>query len=265
MRRPACCPTIDGTAAALRNLNIESEKRFQAKLAQIAKKNRWTQAHMAEHATRVMNDDKLTDFNTQIDAFVGQIDSLSATSREQISCERLDELHAVRNQLLTVMGEKSGYMLARLDAELVTAAPAPPPAPAKVPPAPAPRTEARKAPEKPVAQNWETSPRPLSPLPRTSPGPVTAPPPPAEDFPLPADTQDGFTDQEIRDAGKGIFGVISADLAASVDTSFKHYGRPTGYITGDEGGGAFLAGLRYGKGELRMKSGGTYRVYWQGP
>ena len=46
---------------------------------------------------------------------------------------------------------------------------------------------------------------------------------------------------------------------------FKEKGRPVGYITGEEGGGALTFGARYGKGTLWMKNGQTKKVYWQGP
>ncbi len=50
-----------------------------------------------------------------------------------------------------------------------------------------------------------------------------------------------------------------------IDYAFVTYGRPTGYILGNEGGGAFLAGLRYGDGQLVTKLGGERKIYWQGP
>jgi hypothetical protein len=43
-------------------------------------------------------------------------------------------------------------------------------------------------------------------------------------------------------------------------------GRPTAYVLGTEGGGALLAGLRFGKGKLYMRSErGVRDVYWHGP
>lgn len=66
-------------------------------------------------------------------------------------------------------------------------------------------------------------------------------------------------------AGRGVFGSISASLAAVIDYAFQKFGRPTGYVLGDEGGGAFFAGLRYGEGRLVTKQQGTRKVYWQGP
>ena len=42
-------------------------------------------------------------------------------------------------------------------------------------------------------------------------------------------------------------------------------GLPNGYILGEEAGGAFIGGLRYGDGKLYTKNAGDMRVYWQGP
>ncbi len=36
-------------------------------------------------------------------------------------------------------------------------------------------------------------------------------------------------------------------------------------MLGTEGGGAFLAGVRYGSGTLYLRAGGTEKVYWHGP
>ena len=77
---------------------------------------------------------------------------------------------------------------------------------------------------------------------------------------------DGYTIEEIRDATKGFFGTISTNLAAVLEHAFKTTGRPTGYVLGKEGGGAFLAGLRYGDGTLYMRHQSDQRqVYWHGP
>ncbi len=36
-------------------------------------------------------------------------------------------------------------------------------------------------------------------------------------------------------------------------------------ILGEEAGGAFVAGLRYGEGVLYTKDAGDQKVFWQGP
>ncbi|MEM7778702.1 MAG: EipA family protein, partial [Pseudomonadota bacterium] len=47
--------------------------------------------------------------------------------------------------------------------------------------------------------------------------------------------------------------------------TFRKRGRPNGYILGEDAGGAFIAGLRYGEGRLFTKRWGGRKVYWQGP
>ena len=74
-----------------------------------------------------------------------------------------------------------------------------------------------------------------------------------------------YSSQDIMSAGHGFFGSISQGLAKVVENAFKRQGRPNGYILGEEGGGAFVAGLRYGEGTLYTRDAGTRRVYWQGP
>jgi len=71
--------------------------------------------------------------------------------------------------------------------------------------------------------------------------------------------------EDITRAGHRFFGRVTTDLASVVEYAFQHNGRPNGYILGEEGGGAFVAGLRYGEGTLYTKNAGTRKVYWQGP
>jgi hypothetical protein len=74
-----------------------------------------------------------------------------------------------------------------------------------------------------------------------------------------------YSNHEIRDAGHRFFGRINEGLANVIEHAFKRGGRPNGFILGEEGGGAFIAGLRYGEGTLHMKDGTRQKVYWQGP
>ena len=76
---------------------------------------------------------------------------------------------------------------------------------------------------------------------------------------------EGYSPGEIRDAGHRFFGKISQGLASVIEYAFQRGGRPNGYILGQEGGGAFVAGLRYGEGTLYTKYAGNHPVYWQGP
>ncbi|MEO1206997.1 MAG: EipA family protein [Pseudomonadota bacterium] len=74
-----------------------------------------------------------------------------------------------------------------------------------------------------------------------------------------------YSQGEIVRAGHGFFGSVSKGLASAVEYAFKNAGRPNGYILGEDAGGAFVAGLRYGEGRLHTRRFGTQKVYWQGP
>ena len=76
---------------------------------------------------------------------------------------------------------------------------------------------------------------------------------------------DGFSPEEIKSAGHQFFGKVSSGFASAVEYTFQRSGRPNGYIIGEEAGGAFVAGLRYGEGTLHTASGQQHRVFWQGP
>ena len=89
-------------------------------------------------------------------------------------------------------------------------------------------------------------------------GPVPPPPPQA-----PPNNQ--FSSNEVIDAGHHFFGSVSRGLAALVEKAGNQWGQPNGYILGEEAGGAFIGGLRYGDGTLYTKNVGDVRVYWQGP
>ncbi len=71
--------------------------------------------------------------------------------------------------------------------------------------------------------------------------------------------------EDLRLAGKGVFGTFSAELAAAIDYAISTYGRPDGFIVGSEGGGALIAGVRYGGGTLTLATGEQRPIYWQGP
>lgn len=74
-----------------------------------------------------------------------------------------------------------------------------------------------------------------------------------------------YSQNEIIDAGHRFFGAVSEGLARVVEYAFQQQGRPNGYILGEDAGGAFVAGLRYGEGTLYTKDAGVHKVYWQGP
>ena len=89
-----------------------------------------------------------------------------------------------------------------------------------------------------------------------------AAPPPASNPP----SQGGqYSSNEVIDAGHRFFGTGSRGLAEIVEKAGSQWGLPNGYVLGEEVGGAWVAGLRYGEGVLYTKNAGDRRVYWQGP
>lgn len=74
-----------------------------------------------------------------------------------------------------------------------------------------------------------------------------------------------YSENELIDGISNHLGVTSESAASAIERLFRDRGRPVGYITGEEGGGALTIGVRYGKGTLWMKDGRSEKVYWQGP
>jgi hypothetical protein len=113
----------------------------------------------------------------------------------------------------------------------------------------------------PAASGQYNSPgygEPYAPPPPPGPGagPHDGPPPPPPG---------AYSSSEILNAGHHFFGSVSEGLASVVEHAFSRNGNPTGYILGEEAGGALVAGLRYGEGTLHTKNYPPLKVYWQGP
>ncbi|MGA7328110.1 MAG: EipA family protein [Rhodomicrobium sp.] len=301
---------IDQTAQALRTLNRDSETRFHERLQALGKLHGWTEAQTADKAAAAMDDGKLENFNTEIEELVAQLDALSATPNNQISCARLSELKSVQAKLVAVMGQKSGFILAQLEVEGTRPAAAPYAQPPlniaksdRLSPATE-STEQPKAAEQPKneqtasadqpwsvniartpqpapqqsSQRWAAAPsakttnslqfRPEPAAPKSG-DRIAALTPAPSDLSAPPPVPAGYTEEEIREAGKGLFGSLTSEFAILINHSFKTFGMPNAYIVGDEGGGAFLAGLRYGDGKLFTRLNGAEStptpIYWQGP
>jgi hypothetical protein len=93
-------------------------------------------------------------------------------------------------------------------------------------------------------------------------------PPPVEVAPAPPPQpppSNQFSPNELIDAGHHFFGGVSRGLAMIVEKAVSQWGQPNGYVLGEEAGGAFVGGLRYGDGTLYTKNAGDLRVFWQGP
>jgi hypothetical protein len=113
-----------------------------------------------------------------------------------------------------------------------------------------------------AAPAFAQMPPPLPPPQQVQPMPQPEPQPP----PLQRDPGPGvYRPEELTSAGHRFFGNVSRGLASVIERAVSQWGLPNGYVLGEEGSGAFVAGLRYGEGTLYTKNAGDLRVYWQGP
>ena len=76
---------------------------------------------------------------------------------------------------------------------------------------------------------------------------------------------DSYNKDEVLEKAKGFFGSTTKGLAEGIEKVFNDLGRPNAYIEGEEFGGAFVIGLRYGRGKLNRKLGLPTKIFWQGP
>ncbi len=76
---------------------------------------------------------------------------------------------------------------------------------------------------------------------------------------------ESYSQDEIVDAGHRFFGKVSGGMASVVENAVAKYGEPNGYILGEEGSAAIVAGARFGEGALYTRNAGTHKVFWQGP
>ncbi len=80
-----------------------------------------------------------------------------------------------------------------------------------------------------------------------------------------AERPETFSGNELVNNGHRFFGSLSRGLALTIQEATRRFGEPNGYILGQEGSGAFVAGLRYGEGVLYTRNAGERKVFWQGP
>ena len=60
-------------------------------------------------------------------------------------------------------------------------------------------------------------------------------------------------------------GSVSTAIEVTASNQLNQVDTTNGYVLGEEAGGAFFGGLRYGEGFLHTKNAGDLRVFWQGP
>ena len=227
--------------------------------------------------------------DAQANDLLAKLDTLGTVDpAAEPDCAKLQELTATGLELQATVKAKAAYTLAKLDQMLggaiVGLRPSRKPRARRCgrpqPAQPAPSPPSRH----PMPGNWTPKPAPPEvaiahaaagtaappPWPPQPPDPRPAPPPSPSPPPDPhgrrwRPRKKATRIDEIKAASAGFFGKVSANLGAVIEHLFQKTGRPTGYVLGTEGGGAFLAGVRYGKGTLYVRAGGTQKIFWHGP
>jgi hypothetical protein len=260
---------VDRAGAMLRQLNAENLPKLRAKMRALKEARGWPDAGFEEKAYEVLQDERMAALDAQANDLLAKLDALGTVEPSaEPDCAKLQELTAASLELQATVKAKAAYTLAKLDQMLAgppTAAPAPEPksTAAEPPKAPAPQAPPKAAARPPANPSWET--KTTGEPPKVAIAPT--PPPAVSSSPPTSPEEEGYTIDEIMAASAGFFGKVSANLGAVIEYLFKNSGRPTGYVLGTEGGGAFLAGVRYGSGTLYMRSGGarSQTIYWHGP
>jgi hypothetical protein len=251
---------VDTAGAALRKLNTDNAPRLRTKMRQLKDRNGWPDSGFEERVYGALADERIAGFDAQANDLLARIDTLGTVQvAAEPDCTHLNELAAASLELQATIKAKTAYMLSKLDqmlAEPVVAEARSKSAEAKLPPL---EPSAPKAVPRPEQGRWSTTTK-GEPEREVA---IAAPPPPLGTL-LPPE-EEGYTIDEIMAASAGLFGKVSASLGSVIEHMFRKSGRPTGYVLGTEGGGAFLAGVRYGKGTLYMRSGGTHPIFWHGP
>jgi len=70
---------------------------------------------------------------------------------------------------------------------------------------------------------------------------------------------------DVFSAAEGLFGRGAEGLGNILENILRDQGEPTAYIAGQEAGGAFVLGVRYGSGTMHHQIEGDRQVYWTGP
>ncbi|MCB1526686.1 MAG: DUF1134 domain-containing protein [Hyphomicrobiaceae bacterium] len=291
---------VDKVGASLRKFNAEHGPKVAAAVSALQKKRGWSDAELEEKSIEYLHTPRVAELDAKANDLLSEIDTLGEfDAKAPPDCVRLSALKKAESDLIAVMREKfdlSQKALASAMAEngsqdrsAVSQAgqektksqpkastppqanstshqPATPAAATarKTKPAAGERSALKSAPQPKTSGEWDVATA-------RSNEPVATGAPQGDDtvaanlqMPPPVDEQ-SYTIDEIKAATRGFFGTISTNLASVIEYAFSNFGRPTAYVLGTEGGGAFLAGARFGKGELFMRAGNRQKVYWHGP
>lgn len=261
---------VDRSGQNIRDLSQETQPKIRKLMARYAKANSITQPNFEEQVFEKLYDEKIAALDKKSSQLLIKIDRMGRGENKKLAdCARLDEINQLSAELMNVMRTKSRYVISRLEQKLqkqddeTVAAKSSKQKKSPAKPSGVEHADKAKSKKQPAEKKW---------APQTKHNDAYVPPRnPTENGRQAAtspgdDGLPGYSIDEIRAATKGFFGTVSTSLASVIEHAFKTSGRPTAYVLGTEGGGAFMAGVRYGKGRLFMRdTPGYFDIYWHGP
>jgi hypothetical protein len=289
--RDSFAKVVNESGAALRRLSAETQPKMQAGFRRLKDKNGWREEDYNDKATALVTDERSEALDQKATGLLARLDRLAEEApNAPESCSKLAELQATALELQATVRAKTDHVMARLESAAGTNTTLAPPAKAQPKPLPGTPPAAKKSPsdtavasraperqtdnekqadkaEVGQAKGWTSSTSQQNP--QSAENAIPARPLPGQEYtplpPLTVPADEGYTIDEIRAATRGFFGNVSTALASVIEYAFAKSGRPSAYVLGNEGGGALIAGVRYGKGTLYLRNGGTREVYWHGP
>lgn len=248
---------VDATGAQLRAFNSDMMAALNPKLKQLQTRRGWSDEELAAHTQALLADTEVAAFDKQAYEQFSRIDELGSASSTNTDCQRLSDIEAAGKQLIGTMRAKAEHLTSRVEAAMSgEEAAADPAAPPKSPVTATVRPKPKPAPE------WTTATAADPAYEQQKQASLDALKLPVNPAPAGEAT---YSIEEIKQTSSGFFGTITSNLASVIAFAFQKAGQPDGYILGQEAGGAFLAGVRYGDGKLFLKDGSVTRVYWRGP
>jgi hypothetical protein len=247
---------VDQAGERLRAFNSDTMAALSPKLKQLQAARGWSDAELAAKTAALVGDDEVAEFDARAYEQFSRIDQLGSDPSAGDDCQRLERIRGASSTLLGTMQAKAEHLKAKL-AEAMQVS--------EVEAAPKPKTaiEVKPKPKAAPKLDWTS---------KTDVDPDYAAQQEAalKAFKLPTPlappaAEATYSMEDIQATSTDFFGSVNANLAAVIAFAFEKAGRPNGYIVGQEAGGAFLAGVRYGDGKLHLKDGSVTQVFWRGP
>jgi len=250
---------VDDAGASLRSFNSDTMAALSPKLKQLQVARGWSEAELAAKTDALVADEEVAALDARAYEQFSRIDELGSASAKGSACERLEQIRAASSTLLGTMQAKAEHLKTKV-AEALQLKPT---QSATLAPKPKPSSAVTVKAKPAISKDWTTKTGIDATYAAQQQAALQAfklPQPPA----APA-VEATYSIEDIQATSTDFFGAVNANLASVIAFAFQKAGRPNGYIVGQEAGGAFLAGVRYGDGKLHLKDGSVTQVYWRGP